>query len=116
VTISFNDVALSDLSSNTLFQNILQIFENTSLPAQNSEGIDNDNVFDNSSIFISTTFGELTNPSTTTCPISLDPFDESDPILQIRYCGHYFKDHTLRRWLRNNNHCPVCRYRIVESV
>ena len=115
VSISFNDVALSDLSSNTLFQNILHIFENTSLPTDNENGINNDNVFDNSAVFLSTTFGELTNQPTNVCPISLDTFNDSDQILQIRYCGHYFKDHTLRRWLTHNNMCPICRYRISSS-
>jgi hypothetical protein len=44
------------------------------------------------------------------CPISLDEFIVGENICQIKHCSHIFKNNCLMNWLRNKNHCPVCRY------
>lgn len=110
ITISLNELSFSDMSSNTLFQNIMNILENTNdVSNRNLESLDI------SSSTIETIFGNIENPSTLVCPISLEPFSDDDEIMQIRYCGHYFKSNSLRQWLTRNTHCPICRYNLAEN-
>lgn len=56
------------------------------------------------------TYGNIVNPRNTSCPISLDTFQDSMPVCVIRGCGHIFKQTSIYAWLRTNNRCPVCRY------
>jgi hypothetical protein len=51
----------------------------------------------------------------TTCPISLETFQEGEPITRIRHCGHIFRQPDLSRWFSQHSMCPVCRYNIMES-
>jgi len=53
------------------------------------------------------------NISTTVCPISLESFQEGDPILKIRHCGHEFKSVSLRQWFRRSSRCPLCRCNLL---
>ena len=55
------------------------------------------------------------NPTLNTCcPISIDNFEDGEPILRILQCSHSFRPTSLRRWFRTNTRCPVCRYDIRE--
>lgn len=55
------------------------------------------------------------NPTlNSSCPISIDNFEDGEPILRILHCGHSFRPESLRRWFRTNTRCPVCRYDIRE--
>ena len=108
ITISLNELSFADMSSNILFQNIMNILENNG-----DQGRIGD--LDLSSSTISTTFYEISNQNTLVCPISLEPFRNDDEVLQIRYCGHYFKSASLRQWLTRNTHCPICRYNLASS-
>jgi hypothetical protein len=53
--------------------------------------------------------GEYTH---TTCPISLDEFQEGERICRINHCGHMFRDAAIKNWFRRNVRCPVCRHDI----
>jgi len=44
------------------------------------------------------------------CPISMENFEENEPICRIRGCRHIFKREHLMRWLHTSINCPVCRY------
>jgi hypothetical protein len=59
-------------------------------------------------------FGDIDNPINTTCPISLETFQESDIVTQILHCGHNFNTRQLNRWFHTNVRCPMCRYDIRE--
>jgi hypothetical protein len=57
-------------------------------------------------------FGDITNPLSDTCPISLEPFNENDMVQQLRPCGHIFHTPYFNQWFNSNVRCPVCRYDI----
>jgi hypothetical protein len=46
----------------------------------------------------------------TTCPISLDEFQEGERVCRINQCGHMFRDAAIKNWFRRNVRCPVCRH------
>jgi hypothetical protein len=52
----------------------------------------------------------------TSCPISLEVFNQSDHIIRIRHCGHVFKSFSLETWFNCSVRCPVCRYDIRDYV
>jgi hypothetical protein len=52
----------------------------------------------------------------TSCPITLEDFQDTDQLMRIRYCGHCFRQHALNNWFRENVRCPVCRYDIRDFV
>ena len=54
----------------------------------------------------------ILNPINRSCPISLEPFNDTDMVVIIRFCGHIFKPEEIRTWFRSNCICPVCRYDI----
>lgn len=55
-------------------------------------------------------FAEIIHPLNDICPISLNRFNESTPVVQLVYCGHIFLPHLFNRWFRENTRCPVCRH------
>ena len=57
-------------------------------------------------------FGDISNPLSETCPISLERFDNDDMVRQILHCGHIFCQNQFQEWFNNNVRCPVCRYDI----
>ena len=57
-------------------------------------------------------YGDITRPQNTTCPISLDSFEDSQLVTVIRHCGHIFNTEQIGAWFRANCRCPVCRYDI----
>ena len=61
-------------------------------------------------------FGELSDDpnAQTTCPIDRNAFEADDSILQIRHCGHIFREMNLRRHFRRSPRCPLCRYDIRD--
>ena len=58
------------------------------------------------------TFGSITNPLNTSCPISLDVFQPDSQVMQIIHCGHAFVPIELSSWFQHNTHCPICRFDI----
>jgi len=57
-------------------------------------------------------YSDIVRPLNTSCPISLERFNDSDRVTIIRYCGHIFNGNELNNWFRSNCRCPVCRYDI----
>jgi hypothetical protein len=55
------------------------------------------------------------NIHNTNCPITLDEFQEGEPVTRIEHCGHVFRREAIGNWFRRNVRCPVCRYDIRES-
>eukprot|EP00753_Platysulcus_tardus_P012616 PLAT3495.1.p1 GENE.PLAT3495.1~~PLAT3495.1.p1 ORF type:complete len:151 (+),score=39.93 PLAT3495.1:322-774(+) len=50
----------------------------------------------------------------TDCSICLCPFEHGDDIVLLP-CPHYFHNHCLRPWFKDNHHCPVCRFDLWEG-
>lgn len=61
-------------------------------------------------------FGGLADPKNTSCPITLNVFQDHDRVTRINECGHLYTPSALAEWFNNNTHCPLCRYDIRESV
>jgi len=58
----------------------------------------------------SVVFSEIENPLNSSCPISLEPFEDTTEVTQIIGCGHIFHTDSLNSWFHRNVRCPVCRY------
>ena len=61
-------------------------------------------------------FGDIIRPLNTSCPITLENFNDNDQVLLIRQCSHIFSNTGLISWFRTNCRCPVCRYDIRNYV
>lgn len=59
-------------------------------------------------------FSEIENPLNTTCPVTLDRFENNSNVTQIIPCGHIFSPSGIESWLQSNVQCPVCRYDIRD--
>ena len=57
---------------------------------------------------------DIARPINTSCPISMEDFNDNDMVIVIRHCGHTFHNEHLINWFRSNCRCPVCRYDIRE--
>ena len=57
---------------------------------------------------------DIARPINTSCPISMEEFNDNDMVIVIRHCGHTFHNEHIMNWFRSNCHCPVCRYDIRE--
>jgi hypothetical protein len=60
-------------------------------------------------------FENIENPFNTACPITHENFSNDDNVLQLR-CGHIFNTEAIRRWLRSNVTCPMCRFDLRDST
>jgi hypothetical protein len=57
---------------------------------------------------------DISRPINTSCPISMEDFNDNDMVTVIRHCGHTFHTDSLMNWFRSNCRCPVCRYDIRD--
>lgn len=57
---------------------------------------------------------DISRPINTSCPISMEDFNDNDMVTVIRHCGHTFHTESLLNWFRSNCRCPVCRYDIRD--
>jgi len=61
-------------------------------------------------------FSDSSANMNTSCPITLDEFQNGDVVRQIIPCGHIFQESALRNWFTRNVRCPVCRYDIRDYI
>jgi Ring finger domain len=59
-------------------------------------------------------FSEITTPLNSSCPITLERFEETTSVTQILHCGHIFTPSGIESWFESNVRCPVCRYDIRD--
>jgi hypothetical protein len=57
-------------------------------------------------------YGNIVNPVSDACPISLERFTNDDEVRQLLHCGHIFHTHQFQTWFSSNVKCPVCRHDI----
>jgi len=60
-------------------------------------------------------FRNISYPINDICPISLRPFDRTEDVMRILYCGHIFGRQELTEWFQNNIRCPVCRHDLRDG-
>ena len=109
-------IPLSRLNYNSLF--------NTANANTNTNTNTTDNFFDPIDVYPSqrqienatrvVSYCDISTPNNTSCPISLEPFDDNEQVTIIRHCQHIFKTNQLNSWFIRNSRCPVCRYDIRE--
>jgi len=46
------------------------------------------------------------------CPICLDDYEPSDPVMKLTDCPHWLHKGCLEQWLHSANTCPVCRKKV----
>jgi len=86
------------------FMNPASILAAMSGQASNGGGVLDIDISNNTTIYEQP---EL--PEQVTCPITLEPIEIGTSVMKITRCGHVFKEAALRRWLRRDGRCPVCR-------
>ena len=57
---------------------------------------------------------DIVSPQNTSCPISMEEFNDSDTVTIVRHCSHIFNTEQINNWFNSNCRCPVCRYDIRE--
>ena len=57
-------------------------------------------------------YRDIVTPINSSCPISMDNFNDNETVTIIRQCGHIFNSDELTTWFQSNCRCPVCRYDI----
>ena len=57
-------------------------------------------------------YNSIPTPLNTSCPITLETFNDTDMVTQIIGCGHVFDSIGINGWFQSNVRCPVCRYDI----
>ena len=61
-------------------------------------------------------FRDISSNSETICPIDRELLRDTDNVLQILECRHFFREANLRRHFRNSPRCPLCRYDIRDYI
>ena len=105
---------ISILRDHSMSSNRSGLFEFTFTPSDIASFM---NLFDPSGspvpdISSSTTVFNYNSSSPLTCPITLEPIAEGEPVMKINQCGHVFKEAALRRWFEGHSQCPLCRGRL----
>ena len=59
-------------------------------------------------------YGDIARPINSSCPISMEEFNDNDTVTVIRHCGHLFHTEPLMNWFRTNCRCPVCRFDVRD--
>jgi hypothetical protein len=57
-------------------------------------------------------YRDIVTPINSSCPISMENFNDNETVTIIRHCGHIFNIDELATWFQSNCRCPVCRYDI----
>ena len=57
-------------------------------------------------------FRDIVAPLSSSCPITLERFENDSMVRQIIHCGHIFQPSSLESWFQTNARCPICRYDI----
>ena len=56
-----------------------------------------------------TLYSNIVSPVNRECPITQEPFEDEDTVMQIDSCGHIFKKESLLLWFSSGTCCPLCR-------
>ena len=54
-------------------------------------------------------YSDIISPIYVECPITQEPFQESDRVVMITSCRHLFKRDPFHEWITISQTCPYCR-------
>jgi hypothetical protein len=92
-------------NNNQDITDFLTTFLNSSVPVRPSQ-----EQINNASRLVR--YSDISNPNSTSCGISLEPFTINDNVRQIHHCGHIFFPDQFNQWFSNHVRCPICRHDI----
>jgi Ring finger domain len=61
-------------------------------------------------------FSDILNPLNSSCPITLDRFENNSSVTLLLGCNHIFTPTSINLWFRSNVLCPVCRHDIRTPI
>ena len=61
-------------------------------------------------------FSDILNPLNSSCPITLDRFENNSNVTILLGCNHIFTPTSINSWFRSNVLCPVCRHDIRTPI
>ena len=61
-------------------------------------------------------FSDILNPLNSSCPITLDRFENNSSVTILLGCNHIFTPTSINLWFRSNVLCPVCRHDIRTPI
>ena len=95
-----------NLNYNDIFEsNIINLFDSSS--NNNSDSSNNNDIsFQLDSRILEST--DKLCPEKKRCIICLENFEKYDKIVNLS-CLHMFHDECIRKWLNENNYCPICK-------
>jgi hypothetical protein len=94
-----------ETNNNQDISDFLTTFLNSSVPVRPSQ-----EQINNASRLVR--YSDISNPNSTSCVISLEPFASNDNVRQLHHCGHIFFPDQFNQWFSNHVRCPVCRHDI----
>ena len=100
----------------SLFMDITNMLVNGAGSPEVNRGLTNDQI---SAVVQNSLYGDLSSSvreSYTTCPITLDQFEDSMEVGVIRPCGHVFRREAITNWLATRHTCPSCRRNLSEQT
>lgn len=50
------------------------------------------------------------------CPICLDDYSPTDPVMKLNNCSHWLHRDCLQQWLGTAGTCPVCRKSVAQAA
>lgn len=103
--------------ANPMFMNLMDILlrGNGVAEAETNRGLTVEQINDAVSNHRFSELPETTRNQYTTCPITLDNFNNDSEVSVLRNCGHVFFRGPLRSWLETCDTCPTCRTRVIQS-
>lgn len=61
-------------------------------------------------------YSDILNPLNSSCPITLDRFENNSSVTLLLGCNHIFTPTSINSWFRSNVLCPVCRHDIRTHI
>jgi len=61
-----------------------------------------------------TVFSNIVTPLNSSCPITMERFEDNSNVSVILGCNHIFNPTQIRSWFITSARCPVCRYDIRD--
>jgi hypothetical protein len=61
-----------------------------------------------------TVFSNIVTPLNSSCPITMERFEDNSNVSVILGCNHIFNPTQIRSWFAASARCPVCRYDIRD--
>jgi hypothetical protein len=107
----------SQSRANPIFMNLMDILlrGNGDAEAEANRGLTTEQIDNAITNHIFSELPETTRTQYTTCPITLDSFNNDSEVSVLRVCGHVFFRQPLRIWLEGRDTCPTCRTRVIQS-